>query len=256
MAPEMTRTILAALDSTAAAAPVLDAARAIADLLDVGLEAIHVPENGHTTVTALAHAAGVPLRLVNGPALDALSGALSADDILLAVLGIRRKAVAGEPIGHIALPLVQQAHKPVIAVPPGFLSRELDRLKHVLVPLDGTRHVARGMEPSVQLLSGAGVRVVALHVFDHERIPRFSDQPHHEILAWEKEFLARHCPGAVLQTRLGRASPAILEAALTERVGIIALGWRRDLSAGRAAVVRDLLTRSTVPILLVPLPPT
>jgi Universal stress protein family len=97
--------------------------------------------------------------------------------------------------------------------------------------------------------------VLALHVFDAERIPRFSDQPQHEVDVWEREFLARYCsqPGTRLHTRRGWASSAILEVATAEHADVIALGWAQDLSPGKAAVVRDVLGKATVPVMLLPL---
>jgi hypothetical protein len=107
----------------------------------------------------------------------------------------------------------------------------------------------------VQQLCDCGLQVLALHIFDAERIPRFSDQPQHEVEVWEREFLARYCsqPGTQLQTRRGWASSAILEVATAEHADVIALGWAQDLSPGKAAVVRDVLGKTTVPVMLLPL---
>jgi len=72
---------------------------------------------------------------------------------------------------------------------------------------------------------------------------------------WEREFLARYCsqPGTRLHTRRGWASSAILEVATAEHADVIALGWAQDLSPGKAAVVREVLGKATVPVMLLPL---
>jgi hypothetical protein len=44
----------------------------------------------------------------------------------------------------------------------------------------------------------------------------------------------------------------VLEVASDEDVSMIALGWAQDLARGQAAVVREVLGRSPVPVLLVP----
>jgi nucleotide-binding universal stress UspA family protein len=86
----------------------------------------------------------------------------------------------------------------------------------------------------------------------------FSDQSHHEVRAWSAEFLRRHArPISVtspLRLRVGQAGDEVLVVAAQERVDLIVLGWRQDLSAGRAAVVRSTLLRATVPVLLIPRP--
>ena len=84
----------------------------------------------------------------------------------------------------------------------------------------------------------------------------FSDQPQYEVPAWSAEFLRRHAlpisATAPLRQRVGNAGDEVLSVAIEEGVDLIVLGWRQDLSSGRAAVVRSTLARGTVPVLLVP----
>ncbi|HYM51775.1 MAG TPA: universal stress protein [Candidatus Limnocylindrales bacterium] len=251
----MNKTVIAAIDNSAAAGPVLDAALSIAGLFGADVQAVHVREDGATTARSLARAAGAPFQLLDGPPAPALIRALRDSRVLLGVLGIRRTTTGHHPIGHIALDVVQHSTKPVIAVPPETGTRKDRPLRRVLVPLDGTTAAARAVEGTVQQLRECGVQVLALHVLDTERIPRFSDQPQHEMEVWEREFLARYCsqPGTRLHVRRGWASSAILELAAVEQADLITLGWAQDLSAGKAAVVREVLGRSTVPVMLLPL---
>ncbi|HEX9097830.1 MAG TPA: universal stress protein [Candidatus Dormibacteraeota bacterium] len=251
----MSKTVIAAVDNTAAAGPVIDTALSIASIFGADVEAVHVREDGVTTVTALAKAAKVPLRLLEGPPAQTLIGALRDSPTLLGVLGIRRTAAGHHPIGHIVLDVVQHANRPVVAVPPQSGPRIPRPLRRLLVPLDGTAVAANAVDEMVQQLCECGVQVLALHVFDAERVPRFSDQPQHEVEVWEREFLARYCrqPGTRLHTRRGWASSAVLEVATAEHADMIALGWAQDLSPGKAAVVRDVLRKATVPVILLPL---
>lgn len=254
----MKTTVIAAVDNSAAAGPVIEMARSVATLFGADVEAVHVREDGIATVKGLADAAHTSLRLLAGSPADVLVDALRESGVILGVLGIRRE-MAGRPIGHIALNVVQRAQKPVIAVPPIFPSPSgrgsgWGPLHRVLVPLDGSARTARSVETMVRQLAERGLEVLALHVFDAARVPRFSDQPQHEVVVWEREFLARYYPpGTQLHTRRGWAAPAVLEVATTEHADLIVLGWAQDLSAGRAAVIREVLARSTVPVLLLPL---
>ena len=102
--------------------------------------------------------------------------------------------------------------------------------------------------------AGSGVAIVSLHVFDAATVPRFWDRPEHDHAAWSREFLARNAPaaGRHLEVRSGWPSDRILEVAGTERADMIALGWRRRLAPDRAAVVRDVLARTPVPVILLP----
>jgi nucleotide-binding universal stress UspA family protein len=85
-------------------------------------------------------------------------------------------------------------------------------------------------------------------------VPRFWDRPEHDHAAWSREFPARNAPaaGRRLEVRSGRPSDQIREVAGTERADMIALGWRRRLTPDRAAVVRDVLARTPVPVSLLP----
>ena len=102
--------------------------------------------------------------------------------------------------------------------------------------------------------AGSGVAIVSLHVFDAATVPRFWDRPEHDHAAWSREFLARNAPaaGRHLEVRSGWPSDQILAVAGTERADMIALGWCRRLAPDRAAVVRDVLARTPVPVILVP----
>lgn len=52
--------------------------------------------------------------------------------------------------------------------------------------------------------------------------------------------------------RTGWPAGRILDVAAVERADLIALGWRRRLAADHAAVVREVLARTPVPVVLLP----
>lgn len=246
--------VLAAVDNTAAARSVLAAAVALGDLLGVEVEAIHVREDGHRTVDAAARAAGIPLRVSEGPVVPALRGAGEKSDVAALVLGVRASAVGRRPAGHVALQLAVSLPVPVLVVPPQ--AAVPITLRRVLVPLDAEPATAAALTETMELARRRKLEVVVLHVHEHASLPAFTDQPQHELAAWSAEFLRRHCPdpdNVLLEVRVGAPGQHVLRVADEIGADLIALGWAQDLGEGRAAVIREALDRSDVPLLLVPL---
>jgi nucleotide-binding universal stress UspA family protein len=151
---------------------------------------------------------------------------------------------------------MSELEKPLVVVPP--IRRVPERIERVLVPLDGTEASAAAVRAVIRLAEEQDIEVVVLHVQDEHAIA-FSDQPHHETEAWGREFVARWCrcpAGKVqLELRVGLPGEHVVDVARELDVDLIALGWRRNLEPGRAAVVREALGPSEVPVLLIPLTP-
>jgi nucleotide-binding universal stress UspA family protein len=248
--------ILAGIDSSAAATPVLATVAAVATLYAVSVvEAIHLGDDREHTARSLAHAAGVGFRVLRSLDVHRLATAAEADDEVVAmVVGARGLPHGRRPVGSTALALLTRIKKPLIVVPPEAAIASIHR---ILVPLDGTHASAAAIESTIQLACARNVEVVLLHVQFGGTVPRFTDQVQHETEAWSGEFLARNCPspGAVeLELRGGVPGTSILQVAETLHADLIALGWSQVLSPDRAAVVREVLERSSVPVLLVPVP--
>jgi len=245
--------ILAAIDNSAAARPVLAVATALANLLAVDVEALHVREDGDRNARAAASAAGVPLRSATKPVIGALVEAGRSAQVAGVVLGARGVEGGRRPAGHVALELALSLPKPLVVVPPAApVPIELCR---ILVPLNGRRTTAVALAETLMLASRQELELVVLHVHDQASIPLFSDQRHHEVESWAQEFLRRHCPypeRVQLEVRIGIAGENVVSVAEEVSADMIALGWSQDLSPGHAAVVREVLQRSGVPVLLVP----
>ena len=99
--------------------------------------------------------------------------------------------------------------------------------------------------------------MVALHVHDEDSIPAFTDQPQHEQSGVDATSSSRrYCPWGLgaCGSRRASAGSASSFPLVAEECGcdLIALGWSRELSRGRAPVVRETLARSHRPVLLVP----
>lgn len=245
--------VLAAVDNSLAARPVLATARALAALLDANPQGLHVRTDGDRTARSTTEAAGVPLRTMSGPVVQRLIDAGSADDVVALVVGAR-STPGGRPLGTTATAVATALPKPVVVVPPE--ARAPGRLTRVLVPLEASLPAGRAPRTILELAQEATIDVLALHVLEEEAIPSFTDQPQHEHAAWTHEFLARYCPWGVgnvrLETRVGRADEVVPLVAEESACDIVALGWAGELAPGRASIVRATLERSRVPVMLVP----
>ena len=247
--------VLAALDETAAARPVLAAAHEIARLFAAEVAAVHVLQDGVQRVRALADGAHVPLTELEGHPGTRLAQALEDDDAVALVVGTRERPHGGREIGSTALEVVTTAYKPVFTIPPelpaGFAVHRL------LVPLEGSLPTAFAPHAALDASAAAHVEVVILHVLEEHALPAFSDQPQHEWEAFGREFLACYSPWPSehvrLVTRVGRPDQFILPVAQEMDCDLIVLAWSQELASGRASIVRETLRRGRIPVLLVPL---
>jgi len=248
--------VMAAIDNSAAAKPVLVTASAIGRLLDVTVVALHARENGGATARAAADAAHVELEMACPPVATALAAAARRPEVTALVVGARGTPGGRRPAGHTALALATSLDKPLVVVPP--LARLADRIRRILVPLDGTPASAAALSGTVRLACRGAVEVVLLHVHGEETLPAFEEQSEHELDAWSAEFLARSCADATgnirVEVRAGVPGRRVVEAAGELAPDLIALGWSRNLAEGHGAVVREVLATSSVPVLLLPMP--
>ena len=247
------RRVIAAISDDSAALAVLATASAITTLFDATVEALHVGEED-AALMAAANAAGVTLRNVAGRPVEVLAQAAGAGDVVAVVIGARGTVEDKRPAGSTALQVITlQNQCPVVVVPPD--ARVHRSIESVLVPLDGTATSATALEEIVELARDAAARIVVAHVLQPRALPAFSDHLPHEVHAWSEEFIARYCPAAVdaaLELRVGEPHRHVLDILRESRCDLVALGWSQDLTRGRAAVVRQLLAESPVPVLLTP----
>lgn len=246
--------VIAAIDESPAARPVLAAARAVAKLFEASVEALHVREDGGEGARAQADAADVEMRVVKGSPVEEIVRAGRRDDVAALVLGARATRGGPRPAGHTSLEVITSVRKPVLVVPPSAAVR--DTLRRGLAPMDGTIQGAEGMRGAIEIACHADMELVVAHVHDEPGIPMFDDQPQHESEAWAREFLARYCPETVasgkMELRVGVPGREILALVRDTACDLVLAAWSQDLSAGHATVVRELLERSEVPVLLVP----
>lgn len=252
----MTR-VLAAIDNSAAARPVLVVASALAQLLGADVNAVHVQQSDMSTAQAEADSFALPLRVLRGPvaeARDALTE--SDDDVSVLVVGTRGLPGPHDPVGHVTTQLIATVTKPVIAVPPELTA--WFGLQRVLVPVDDASAIGEALPAVIEFAVGHGLEIVVLHVFDASTLPMFGDQPQHEVPAWAAEFLGRFCPDEPervrCELRVGFPAEQVLEVLDSLDADLVFLEWSRDLAPGHAEVVQRALARATVPLVLIPVP--
>jgi nucleotide-binding universal stress UspA family protein len=249
--------IIAALDNSLAAMPVLKTARALGKLLGADVEAIHVDGNGNRIVRAATDIARVPLRFLDGDVVEAVIAAAEEHDVVLIVVGARGTPGSDHSLGTTALSLAERVRSPLVVVPP--VGKAGGRLRRILVPVEADVTTAPVPGAIVEIARSAGAHaldVVVLHVLEESRLPAFTDQPQHEYQAWAGEFVRRFCPWGIgttsLEMRVGRSEELVPQTARESDVDLVALGWAQELREGRAPVVRATLERSRVPVMLVP----
>lgn len=247
------RTVIAALDASAAARPVLEAARRVADLTGSAVEAVHVAPTANDTVALLTAQFGIPLNLVPGPVEDALLERIHADDVVAAVIGARRASAGRQPAGHTAIALIERARRPVVVVPPDLLCPQPRSWRRLLVPLEGTSSSTRPVLDALHAVVTAPVETIVLHVFTPATTPPMLDRPTRDLALWAAEFGARHGPpGALIEYRSGAVADQVACACDAEHADLVVLSWSQAMTPGHAEVVREVLARSMIPVLLLP----
>jgi nucleotide-binding universal stress UspA family protein len=246
--------VIAALDNSLAARPVIATALALGRLLDAEPELIHVAVDGDRIARSAAEAAGLPLETVPGAVVEQLLERGRADGVAAMVVGARATPGGRKPLGSTALAIATTLQKPVVIVPPHARPRET--LRRILVPLEGDVSATLLPRAIFELGCEAKLEVIVLHVLEETTLPTFTDQPQHESQEWAREFLKRYSPWGIdqvrLELRVGNSEELIPLVADQTDVDLIALGWAQELAPDRARVVRATLARSNTPVMLVP----
>lgn len=245
------RTVLAALDASAAARTVLDTALGVGSLTGAAIVAVHVEEAGSEMLDALTQQRGVPLRRLTDPVHSTLLEAAEAPDVVAVVMGARATAGGRRPVGRTARRVLERATKPVVVVPPDAVP--VAALRRLLVPLEGTAASSRPVLDILCPLLKADVELVVLHVFTERTLPRMLDRPRYDLELLGREFLATHFPrGTRIELRPGPVAARVAEASKEHHADLVVLSWSQVSSPGRAEVVREVLGASDLPVLLLP----
>ncbi|HZP31471.1 MAG TPA: universal stress protein, partial [Acidimicrobiia bacterium] len=126
--------LLAAVDNSTAALPVVGTACAVADVFGAKVEALHVVEDGDDMARAAADTALVPYWRIGGEPSHELLAAADDPDVLALALASRDLDGPGGPVGTVTRRLITEAPRPVVVVPPG--QEAPARIDRVLVAID------------------------------------------------------------------------------------------------------------------------
>ena len=247
------RGVVAAVDHGLATRPVLAAAACLAACLDRPVTAVHVEEDAPRRQAAedLTAVSGVAVATVDrGPGRGA--------DRRGAGPGRRGARRRGAGPAGVATPDGPCHHRRPAACPRARAGRAPRRLRaggrrthRVLVPLDTDARCAAASRAAAERLEARGCEIVGLHVFEPDTVPRFLDHPGHGTTSWRGEFARRHGL-ADLRLRSGTPGRRIVEQVVAEDADLVLLAWSGVLADRHGEVVRQVLSETEVPVLVVP----
>ena len=244
--------VLAAIDPSAAARPVLETALRVGRLTAADVEAIHVDEGAADLPRSLASRAGIPIRIASGPVGPTLLAAFTSPDVVVGVIGARGAPAGGPTAGRTALHLLERLDKPLVAVPVE-ASDHGGPIERLLVPLEGTDESSLPVADRLASLIVGDIDMIVLHVFTRETMPRILDRPVRDLQLWADEFGARYGPaGARIECRVGLVAEQVAHVVAEETVDMVVLSWSQNASPGHAEVVRSVVAGSKIPVLLLP----
>ena len=244
--------VLAALEQDDSSSSVLGTGVQFAAMIGAGVEALHAGTSLPATLCMLARRVGVALRRVDGPADRALVAELERPEVRAIVVGAGLERSGHHPVGPTTRYVAERSSKFVVIVPVASRGPE-GPLRHLLVPLEGTESSSRPILEALLPLLVTGAEVDVLHVFTEETLPRMLDHPVRDFELIGREFLAKHCPSASrILLRAGSVADRVREVCDKGQCDMIVLSWSQVSSVGRARVVRDVLSTSAIPVLLLP----
>jgi nucleotide-binding universal stress UspA family protein len=246
-------TVIAAIDDSLAARPVLTMATALAEILGADVRAMHVSDDDGLTARTSAETLGIEYCQCTGDPLEQICAAAAADDVVGVVVGARSKRATGH-VGHLARQIADAIVKPVVVVPPEAVPAE--RLHNVVIAMEGSPHKARSLKSAVDVAAGADLDITVVHVDDETSIPSFSDQVAHDTEAYADEFLERYLHGAKsahLEMRIGVPADEIIDLTDATEADLLAIGWPQSASGDRGLVAHAVLDRCHIPVLLIAL---
>ncbi len=258
MNTERSHTVLAALNHTPAVHGVLTVALGIAEMVGAEVEGLHVLEGNREPHMALSatKAASIHLSQRSGPVAETILDALQGPDVVGAVMGTRALGGGPRPTGDTARQVIAGMSKPVVFVPPEDGRLHADAPRRLVVPLDGSEAASDAFLEFERRLPGDARReVTVLLTFESNgEMPRMLDRPTRDLPVWGRAFVARHCPGEnrSFETRTGDPGSAVIEVTEATHSDLIVLSFKGDFGWGHGWVIREVLARSVVPVLLLP----
>ena len=224
------RKLIAAVDTTPAARPVLATALAIGSVLGAVVE---------------------PLFDSESESFDRLIGVAKRDDVEVVVVGLRATEARSRAVGSSLGSVAASVGKPVVVVPPEAPASSV--LGRVLVLVDERLAALYAPRSSVRIAAGSSLELVVLQVHDDTTDRAGFNE------AQAQALVRRFCPSGLetitLERRVGRTEDLVPHVAQELGVDLIVIGWAAPLEELRAPVVQATLARARIPLLLLPLQP-
>ena len=179
--------VLAAIDDSAAMLPVSKFAPVLAELLGAQVETLHVEASDSIrATTAFRESLRVPFHRRRGHVATEIAAAAKEHGVIAVVVGTRgAPSASAAPAGHVTMELVQLLDVAVAVVPPQAETGPINRVL-VAVENDGESSTLRHLVHTLR--RRPKVEIVALHVFEPDRLPLFGDEPVLEAEAFTAEF--------------------------------------------------------------------
>jgi nucleotide-binding universal stress UspA family protein len=170
----MAQTIVAGVDRSDAAEPVVDAASWVASRLDTRLLVVHAVEEPveeaqellESLRARLPAADDTSVRLVEGSPADRLIEVADDEDAELLVVGSRgRGAIGSAVLGGVSRRVARDARCPVVVVPPAvsIAAREGNGEGAVVCGVDGSGHAVTAAQVAGRLAERLGGRLLVVH---------------------------------------------------------------------------------------------
>ena len=233
---------------------VLDVALSTGELTNTDVEAVHVTTAEDESVEACTDRGSRSFAPPPRTTRNRATNAVDAQEVVAAVIGTKAAADDRRLLGTTARHIVERSTKPVVMVPPDFVSPGFFR--RLLIPLEGTEASTQPVLEGLLPLLAADVELIVIHVFTESTRPAMLNHPWRDLEILGKEFLSpRHFPHqeARIELRHGHLGTQVAEVCDEHGADLIVLSWSQDSGAGKARAVRQILGAVTLPIMLFPL---
>jgi nucleotide-binding universal stress UspA family protein len=273
--PQEAPMIFVPLDGSVHAQMALSVARALAQLVGATLHLVHI---GESTLPhrELLRKLGLAADDVRGAVVEQAGGDAAASIVRLARAPTCAYIVMcpytgqQEPVdglGGVARGVLHTASGPIVLVPPAQDQRTW-RLRHILLPHDGTPTTTAALGPALELARRADAELLVLHVAGARTAPpvepgaitppQYEDQAHHEWPTWASEFLQRACcvnpseemPRLRLTLAVGDPGPEIIRTARGYRADLVVLGWHGDPESDKPPAAKAVIREMPCPLLM------
>jgi nucleotide-binding universal stress UspA family protein len=252
-------TLLVAVEDAGGEGELIDAARRLAAAAGWDVRAVRV--RGPSGEVAPGYLDGEGVAGETGDRWGTLAGVVAATDVACVAVGLR--GVDGEVLGATARALLEESAVPVFLVRPGM--RPIERLRRLLVPLEGTPSTSGSMLFVEAVLCRPGRDILMVNVATGGTpaevgslpAPRFVDQEQYEWSEWQDEFSRRFSQRAEgchyrVSVLVGDPAATIAEEAGASQAELVVLCWKGTFAEGHGRTVRRLLATSPCPLLVVP----